>query len=420
MMKMRKWRIFCLTAALIACFLGTAQAQTAVQAGGMQYSVADYGFLPGLQTIVPTAGNQFLSANLIVKAGDSASITDPEQLLLAVDEGGRAYLPILFNGSSAFTASLKPGEKSLRVLFEVPKAAGSYRLAVLDESGGGVAGMIQLGKSIGPALAADGEPLATVSEDGYGAVIHGVTQSKTALLDKAPDGMKYVWVDATFTGAGTQTPVSELASQWAINNGGGAEAGIVPVRAHNMLAAMNVRFNDQLPAVRGRLCFLVPEGWTQLTGLTAGETPIGLPLPVTGEMPSGGMAQLNTDGAYDQAGWKVTIHGMRLSDKGKLADPPAGSRYATVNLTLANASTQNLKVSSELAFAMTDGDGNELVQAWFADLNETLDASLLPGESITGEVAFLLPDDAKAGVFRVHLNMLGEPLLIDAAGYLAQ
>jgi hypothetical protein len=35
-------------------------------------------------------------------------------------------------------------------------------------------------------------------------------------------------------------------------------------------------------------------------------------------------------------------------------------------------------------------------------------------------VAFILPDGAKAGTLRVHLNMLGEPLFINAASYLAE
>jgi hypothetical protein len=186
-----------------------------------------------------------------------------------------------------------------------------------------------------------------------------------------------------------------------------------------MLALIDAQFNDRLPAVRGMICFLVPEEVNELTGLTAGKTAVET-LPITGELSKSGFAQLGTDGAYHQAGWKVTVGGMHLADKGTLADPPAGYKYVIANVRVANGSTQNLTVSSELAFAMTDSNGNELTQAWFANLAETLDASLLPGESIKGEVAFLLPDGAKAGTLRVHLNMLGEPLLINAASYLAE
>ncbi len=422
-MKKRYHRLFCLMAALAILFLPLAavQAETFVQAGGVQYSVADSGFLPGLQTIVPIAGNQLLTANLVVKtAADAQESTNDEQMLLAVDEGGRAYTPLLYGGGSAFTASLAPGEKALRVLFEVPDTAGTYDLVVLSKVGGEAAGRISLGKSSGPNVNVADVPLATVTKEGYSAVIHSVVQSKTAFLDQAPEGMKYVWVDATFTGTGTQSPVSELASEWVLKRDGKAEEAVIPTRANQMLALIDARFNDRLPAVRGMICFLVPENLKELTGLTAGQTAVDQPLPIAGELSKNEFAQLGADGAYDQAGWKVTVNGMRLADKGSLADPPAGQKYVIVNVTVANGSTQNLTVSSELAFAMTDSNGNELTQAWFANLAETLDASLLPGESITGDVAFLLPDGLKAGTLRVHLNMLGEPLKIDAASYLAE
>ncbi len=422
MRKMRNRWLFCLVAALVISLLPAAvQAEAAVQAGNIQYAVADSGFLPGLQAIAPMAGNQFLTASIALKTeADAQAMMNPEQLLLAVDEGNRVYTPLLFNGDSTFTASLAPGEKALRVLFEIPKTGGSYQLAVLSGLGGEAAGRINLGKSVGPAAPAGGVPLASVTAEGYNAVIHGVTQSKTAFPDDAPEGMKYVFMDVTFTGTGTQALISELASQWSLKNGNQKETGIIPARAINMLALVNARFNDQLPAARGKLCFLVPEELTELTGLMAGQVTLDQPLPITGELGQSGMAQRSADGSYYQAGWKVTVNGMRLSDKGTLKDPPAGNRYVIVNLTLFNQSTQNLTVSSELGFAMTDARGNELTQAWFADLSETLDAALLPSESVSGEVAFLLPDGARAGILRVHLNMLGEPLQIDTAGYLAE
>lgn len=422
-MKKRYHWLFCLMAALAVLFLPNAavRAEAFVQVGGVQYSVADSGFLPGLQTIVPTEGNQLLTANLVVKtAADMRESTNNEQQLLVVDEGGRAYTPLLYSGSSAFTASLAPGEKALRVLFEVPDTAGTYDLVVLSEVGGEAAGRISLGKSNRPSVNEAEAPLATVTQEGYSAVIHSVIQSKMAFLDQAPEGMKYVLIDATFTGTGTQASVSELASQWVLNRDGKAEESVIPTRANHMLTLIDARFNDQLPAVRGMICFLVPDEMKELAGLAAGRTAVEQPLPITGEFSKNEFAQLGADGAYHQAGWKVTVSGMRLADKGTLADPPAGQKYVIANVTVANASTQNLTVSSELAFAMTDLNGNELTQAWFANLAETLDATLLPGESVTGDVAFLLPDGAKAGTLRVHLNMLGEPLKIDAASYLAE
>ena len=400
-------------------FLPAALAET-VTSGSVQFTVADYGFLAGLQAVVPTAGHQFLSVNMTMKtAADAPEITGPEQYFLAVDELGRVYAPMLYNGSSSFTSSLAPGEKNLRLLFEVPNTAAVYRLAVLDEPGGSVAGLMNLGKSSGAVPANDAQPLYVLPAEGYELAVYGVTQSRAAFLDKAPAGMKYVWVDAALTGTGTEKTAAQLAAVLTVSGGEKAVGGVVPTRAGSLLALANVKLGGQLPAARGYVCYLVPESLSELSGLTDGKAVLPQALPIAGELKEAGFAQLDADGAYHQAGWRVTIHGMRLADKGVL-NPPAGSKYVIVNLTVSNRSTQNLTVSSELAFAMTDAQGNELTQAWFADLADTLDKTLLPSESVSGEIAFLLPDGVKPGVMRVHLNMLGEPLLIDASSYLAE
>jgi hypothetical protein len=421
-LKNRYHHLCCLMAALTVLILpiSSVRAEAFIQAGSVQYTVADSGFLTGMQAIVPSAGNQLLRANIVVKmAADAKEPTNNQQLMLVVDEAGRTFTPLLFSGGSNFTASLTPGEKAMQVLFEVPFSLSTYDLVILSSVGGEAAGRISLGKSSGPYANEANAPFATLAAEGYNAVINNVVQSKKAFMDQAPEGMKYVFVDVTFTGAGTQKTVSELASEWKLTQNGKTEESVIPTRANQMLALIDARFNDRLPSVRGMICFLVPEELNELGGLIAGQT-IFEPMPITGELTKSLFAPLGEDGAYHQAGWNVTVGGIRLADKGTLADPPAGYKYVIVNVTVANGSTQNLIVSSELNFAMTDSNGNELTQAWFANLAETLDASLLPGESVKGDVAFLLPDGAKAGTLRVHLNMLGEPLIIDAASYLAE
>ena len=413
--------MLCLLAIWMVFFsLGAGAQAEAVSSGSAQFAVTDYGFLAGLQAVVPTAGHRFLSVNLLMKtAADAPEITDPQRYFLAVDERGRAFTPMLFNGSSTFTASLAPGEKNLRLLFEIPDTAASYQLAVLSQPGSGVAGIIQLGRSSGSVLPAEAQPLAVLAGEGYDLSVYGVTQSRMAFLDKAPAGMKYVWVDAVITGTGTEKSAAQLASAIMVSGGAKAAAGSIPTRSSNILALVSAQLGGTLPYVRGYLCYLIPEDQTELAGLTDGKAVLAQALPIGGELKDSGFAQLDAQGAYQQAGWKITIHGMRLADKGAV-NPAADSKYVIVNLTVSNQSTQNLTVSSELAFAMMDAQGNELTQAWFADLKDTLDATLLPSESVSGEIAFLLPDGQKAKVLRVHLNMLGEPLLLDASAYLAE
>ena len=413
--------MICLLAAVSVFFFSFSAARAeAVTSGSVQFTVTDYNFLPGLQSVVPTDGHQFLTVNVLMKtAADASEITDPEQYFLAVDENGRVFTPVLFNGSSSLTATLAPGEKNLRLLFEIPDAAAAYRLAVLDRPGGITAGTLNLGKSSGAVTVTADLPLAVLAADGYELSIYEVKQSATAFLDKAPDGMKYIWVDAAITGNGSKKTAAQIASAFAISKGSGLSDGVVPARATNLLAIANVQLIEPLSTMRGYLCFLVPEGQKELSGLTDGKAALAEVLPIIEKLNDGEFAQLDADGAYHQGDWKITVHGMRLADKGTL-NPPSGSNYVIVNLTVSNQSTQNLTVSSELAFAMTDENANELTQAWFADVNDTLDAVLLPSESKSGDIAFLLPDGAKAKVLRVHLSMLGAPLMINASAYLSE
>lgn len=415
-------RFFCSVFVLVFCLsIGAAALAQELPAGGAAYTLTQADFLKGLQTLVPTAGNQFLLVNVTVKTANGKEPQDPTPLLLAADDGGRVYAPALFDGELAFSSAMEPGKKAFRVLFEIPETAGSYRLIVLSGPEGTAVGSLDLGRSPAAAQPAAAGELAAVEGKGYQAVIHGLTQSHTAGAQTAPEGMKYVWVDATFTGTGTKTPVSQLAEKWSLSDKDGqAQAGLIPTRAAGLLASLPLKMNEQLPSVRGKIVFLVPEGITEVTGLQVNGAEIPQALPITGNEAESGPAQPGADGAYHQAGWKITINSARVADKGTLANPPEGSRYVIVSLTVDNGSTLNLSVSGELSFAMTDEQGNELNQAWFADIGQSLDASLMPTQSVTGEVAFVLPEGAKPGDLRVHLNMLGEPLMIPVAGYITE
>ena len=422
MMKRQSNRLFNLVLVLILCLsLGTAARAQTLPTGGLEITVTQVDFLKGLQALVPTAGNQFLLVNVTVKTADGKEPSDPTSLLLAVDEGGRAYAPVLFNGESSFALATEKGKKAFRVLFEIPDTAGSYQLIVLSGSEGNTVGKLDLGRSTATVQPAAATEVGAIQGEGYQAVIHGVTQSHTAGSATAPDGMKYAWLDVTLTGTGSQEPISQLAAGWSLpGQGGQAQSGLIPTRAAGLLMSLPVKMNEQMPFVRGKIVFLVKETATEIAGLQVNGTDISQALPITGDEPVSGLQQPGEDGAYHQAGWEITINSARIADKGTLANPPEGSRYLIVNLTVDNKSTQNLSVSGELSFAMTDEQGNELTQNWFADLGQSLDANLLPTQSVTGEVAFVLPNGLKPGNLRVHLSMLGEPLMIPMAGYITE
>ncbi len=425
MMMRQNSRLFSLLLVLILCLsLGTAARAQTLPAGGLdinQITVTQADFLKGLQTLVPTVGNQFLLVNVTVKTADGKEPSDPTPILLAVDDGGRAYTPALFDGESSFTAASEPGKKAFRVLFEIPETAGNYQLIVLSGPEGEVKGKIDLGRSTAATQPAAAKELAAVEGEGYSATIHGVTQSHTAGMQTAPEGMKYAWVDVTLTGTGSQESVSQLAEEWSLpDQDGKAQSGLIPTRAAGLLTLLPVKMNEQLPSVRGKIVFLVKEAATEIAGLQVNGVQIPQALPITGDELVSDPKQPEADGAYHQAGWKITINSVRVADKGTLANPPEGARYVIVNLTVDNESTMNLSVSGELNFAMTDEAGNELTQNWFADLGQSLDAELLPTQSVTGEVAFVLPSGIKPGDLRVHLNMLGEPLMIPMAGYITE
>lgn len=416
-------RMRCLVCGLVlaACLILGIGALADVQAGGVTYTVSQADFVSALQSVVPTMGNRLLLVNISMNLEAAAKAPEnPAFLMLAVDGTGRAYAPVLFDGTGDYARGSGAGDTSFQALFEVPQGNASYRLAVLTGPQGEVAGYMDLPGMAYSAQTGAGGEVASLDREGYHAQIHGITQSSTAGVDAARQGMKYVWLDVTLTAAGTQDAVSLLAGQWTLKGTDGQEqASLTPTRATGLLSSLPLRLNAQWPSVRGKICFLVPEDTTELTGLAVGGISLDQKLPI-GESEASANAQPDADGAYSQGGWKIILHGMRIVSKGTLADPPSGSQYLIVNLTVMNGSTRNIDVSSEVNFSMTDEKGNELTQAWFADLKDTLDTALMPTQSVTGEVAFILPDGTKPGDFRVHLSMLGEPLLIPTAGYIAQ
>ncbi len=421
-MKKRAALLAFVTAAWMALLpLAAALAEKTADSGGITYTVTSSSFVKGLSDIAPMEGNQFLVVDLVMKAAaDAQQPENPERLMLAVDSRDRAYTPILLNRTSVLAAGLQQDETGLRLVFEVPESAAGYDLVVLSATDGAAAGRIALGKSYGTAPGDTNEVVFSVQEQGYTLQIHSAAQSLSAFADTAPEGMKYVLLDMTVTGEDGSVSVSDLARQLTLVREGVTYESLIPTRGTNMLLLAGLRLGGLVPAVRGRLCFLVPREWTELAGFRLGDVSYDQSLPLAGELTQSAFAVPGQDGTYTQGGWKVAVNGMKLAQKGDLADPPSGYKYILVNVTLTNTAVQKMTVSSELAFAMTDDQGNELAQAWFADSGETVDTSLSFDKSVTGEVAFLLPDGAKAGAFRVHLTMLGEPLVIDPAKYLTE
>ncbi len=397
------------------------QAVQKVQAGDIAYSLVDYRFQSGNQTVVPTAGNQFLVVNISVQnVGESDAYLDPARCLMAVDGESRIYAPVLSGSVSALMQPLKAGEKgSAQVVFEVPAMSGTYDLAVLTQPLGTVAGKLTLGRSLIKSAAPEiGETVLFEGQE-YRAFARGAVKTKTYGIETAPAGMAYILLDVTLGASHTNATVAQLVQGWALEIKDGQTAyQAAPIRAAGLLSNAYTGMNELFCEAQGKLCFLAPENAEEISGIVIDGQKIQISLPLQEKSQQGVYAAAVNGSTYQQASWKVTVHSVRFDEDGKLAAPPVGSKYMIVNLTVENGSFSRLILSSELAFAMLDDHGAELPHAWFADLNGTLDAEMAPLSSITGEVAFVVDDEAKVDALRVHLNMLGEPFLIPIAEYI--
>ncbi len=116
------------------------------------------------------------------------------------------------------------------------------------------------------------------------------------------------------------------------------------------------------------------------------------------------------DGDVLQAGESAVVGGIEAtyesarSETGGLIPPDDGNEYLILKFTMVNTTQQEIIVSSLLQFELTDNAGETYSIALFADIEDTLDGDVPPGDTLEGEVAFEVPQGA--GPFTVTYEEL--------------
>ncbi|MFL5734344.1 MAG: DUF4352 domain-containing protein [Chloroflexia bacterium] len=97
-------------------------------------------------------------------------------------------------------------------------------------------------------------------------------------------------------------------------------------------------------------------------------------------------------------GLKVTVNGVRHSDKG-LVPPKAGMEYLVVDVTIENAGDKEAAISSLLMESLKDGSGQKYTVTIGADAKASADGKIAPGDKSRGETSFEVPLTATGLVF---------------------
>lgn len=175
--------------------------------------------------------------------------------------------------------------------------------------------------------------------------------------------------------------------------------------------------------VRGQVGFQIPQDAAGLTFVfdaavfgsgkavvALGDVPQGLDAPsgmMPGEQPQAAFAIGDTV----QAGnLQLVVHSFREVPGTTIFHPDPGDRFAAVDLTLTNTSSSPLSVSSLLQMKLIDSGGqsyNLHLGAQAAAGTSPPDGELSPGESVRGEVAYQIPQDAQGLVFEFDPNLIG-------------
>ena len=347
------------------CLFGSvfASAEAVPQAtlDGVAYTVMSAYYGPGDQENVPMEGMQFLTVTLQMKNETTQALPLPQPQRLMAGCGDWLYRPLLASGASALPAMIQPGESLLADwIFEIPAAKGDYTLITVAADGTAVNTALPLGQNRQRTSTADTPWLLT---------------PKAGLSD-APKGQMYLRRLMTVTGPYTEANL-------AMDLNGKSLTPVYPVRAGSQLGLLGITPSAN-QSLTGYVWYLVDEkAQLPFEAITAVET-VAPGLTVT------------------QANWQITLNSLKDRGSGK-------NRLWIANLTVTNNATKEVIVSGALGFHLLDAQGNEVPHAFDYD-GKTLDVKLMPGQSVTGEVAFKLSDSPSA--LRVHLNMLGEPLLI--------
>lgn len=94
--------------------------------------------------------------------------------------------------------------------------------------------------------------------------------------------------------------------------------------------------------------------------------------------------------------YQFTVNGVRKTDGDTISQPKPGQKFLLINATVENQGQKMEPISSIFLFALTDATGKEYERVITTEAKGSLDNNLSPGKQLKGEIAFEVPQDAKA------------------------
>jgi len=84
-----------------------------------------------------------------------------------------------------------------------------------------------------------------------------------------------------------------------------------------------------------------------------------------------------------------------------------GFKYIYVDITVQNTKKEDVPISSIVCFEMKTQDGIKCDYDFFANLNNELDTTLAPGETISDKLIFEAPKDIQSAILGVYMEYMG-------------
>ncbi|MCL2606043.1 MAG: DUF4352 domain-containing protein [Coriobacteriia bacterium] len=116
--------------------------------------------------------------------------------------------------------------------------------------------------------------------------------------------------------------------------------------------------------------------------------------PAAEEEESTGPEIFSVGDTVEAGNFRVTVNSVRTDTGEDFFGPDEGNEFFYVDMSIENISDDEQTISSILMFTIFDEDGRQLDQALFADTQGSLDGTIAPTRTLTGEYAVEAPEGA--------------------------
>lgn len=112
----------------------------------------------------------------------------------------------------------------------------------------------------------------------------------------------------------------------------------------------------------------------------------------------------------DFDGLEITLNEVRIEQGGEY-DTKINDQFVVANLTITNTTDEDKEISSKLSIELKDEDGYLYSPTYLSEgIRGNLQGSLIPGETLRGEVPFDVPNSEKYELQFSYFSKLGKAI----------